>query len=101
MRQSIPSANLQKTKLGGMADILEGCAVFHRDLEWQEKWTNRSLIKFNREKCKVLQLGRNNTPHQYRLGPPSWEAALQKRPRGPGGHQAECEAATCPYCKES
>ena len=67
------------TKLRGMADRPEGHAAIQRDLDRLEKWANRYLMKFNMEKCKVLQLGTNNPMHQYLLGAPSWKAACQKR----------------------
>lgn len=35
-----------------------------RDLGGMEKWANRNLRKLNRDKCKVLHLGKK----QYRLG---------------------------------
>ena len=33
-----------------------------------ESWAERNLMKFNRGKCRVLHLGRNNLIHQYKLG---------------------------------
>jgi len=56
------------TKLGGTDDTLEGCAAIQQDLDRLESCTKRNLINFNRHKCRVSHLGRNNPMHQYRLG---------------------------------
>ena len=45
---------------GGVAEAPDGCATIPRELERLENGAERSLLKFNRGKCKVLQLGRDN-----------------------------------------
>lgn len=43
--------------------MLEDRAAFQRDLSWLE-----DLMKFNKNKCKVLHLGLNNLKQQHRVG---------------------------------
>lgn len=62
------------TKLAGVADTPDGCAVIHRDLDQLEKWAGRSHMKLNTGKCQVLW--RSNPMHEDKLGPPSWKSAL-------------------------
>ena len=56
------------SNLGGVADTPEGCAATQRDLDRLERWAEGNLMKYNKSKCMVMQLGRNNPLHQYRLG---------------------------------
>ena len=32
------------------------------------EWTNKWLLKFNKQKCKILHLGKNNPKHDYFIG---------------------------------
>jgi len=58
--------------------MLQLCRDALRDLDRLEKWIGRSLMKFNKEKRKVLHQGRNNPMHQRVLGGHQLEAAQQE-----------------------
>ena len=75
--ESILSKFADDRKLGGVADTPEGCAAIQRDLNGLKSWAERKQIRFNKSKCKVLHLGRNNHMHEYRLGVTCWRGGLQ------------------------
>ncbi|GAB0208993.1 mitochondrial enolase superfamily member 1 [Grus japonensis] len=89
------------TKLGGVADTPEGCTAIQRDLDRLENWAERNLMKFNKDKCRVLHLGKNNPMRQYRLGVDLLgSSSAEKDLRSPGGQQALHEPAMCPRGQE-
>ncbi|GAB0179637.1 mitochondrial enolase superfamily member 1 [Grus japonensis] len=55
-------------KLSGEVDILQGRATLQEDLNRLEELANKSFIKFNKYKCKVLHLGKHNPRMQHRMG---------------------------------
>ena len=68
--------------LAQVVDTLEGCAAIQRDLDRLESWAERNLMKFNKSKCSVLHLGRNNPIYQNRLGVDLLESSSSERDLG-------------------
>ncbi|GAB0178536.1 mitochondrial enolase superfamily member 1 [Grus japonensis] len=62
----------------GVADTPEGHAAIQRDINRQEKWANRNLMKFSKGKCKAPHLG--TTP----VGAEDHPAGKQLGRKGPG-----------------
>ncbi|KAK4829231.1 hypothetical protein QYF61_002496 [Mycteria americana] len=56
------------TKLSGEVDASEGRATLQEDLDRLEEWANNNLMKFNKDKRKVLHLGKHNPGVQHTLG---------------------------------
>jgi len=65
-----------------VANTPEGHAAIQRDLNRLEKWTDRNLIPFNKGKCKVTHLGRNNPMHQNMLGASQLESNSTEKDQG-------------------
>lgn len=66
-----------------------------------EKWADGNLTHFQKNKCRVLWLGRNSSMNQDMLGASSRESSFpEEEPGGPGGHNIEGELAMCPCGQE-
>ncbi|PKU43614.1 rna-directed dna polymerase from mobile element jockey-like [Limosa lapponica baueri] len=68
--------------LSKFADTPEGCAAIQRDLDRLESWAERTLMNFNKGKCRVLHLWRNNPMHQYSLGANLLESSFVEKDLG-------------------
>jgi len=56
------------TKLCRVVSTLEGRDAIQRNLDRLERWSCAHLMRFNKAKCKVLQMSWGNPKHKYRLG---------------------------------
>lgn len=63
------------TKMGGAPVTVDGNAAIQNDL----KWVNRNVMRFNKENCKVLHLGRSSPCTSVWWWPLQWKEAWQKR----------------------
>jgi len=50
----------EDTKMSGAVDMPEEQVVIQRDLDKLQRWAHVNLVRFNKAKCKVLQLGRGH-----------------------------------------
>ena len=62
------SAFADNTKLDGIANTLEDRNKLQSDLDRLEHWAENNRMKFNRDKCQVLHLGKRNQMHSYKMG---------------------------------
>ncbi|KAJ7408922.1 hypothetical protein WISP_117825 [Willisornis vidua] len=60
----------------------KGCAALQKDFEDLESWAGKTLLKFNKGKCRVLHLERNNPLHQHRLGADPLESSSVEKDLG-------------------
>lgn len=59
--------------------LVYSCVAIQRDLNRLEKWAEKKVMKFNKDKCKVLLLGRNNPVYEYKMGTTGLKAFWHKK----------------------
>ena len=55
------------TKLGSKVHTRDDCDVIQQDLEHLSSWSDKWLINFNEDKCKVMHIGQNNVKYNHKL----------------------------------
>lgn len=79
------------TNLSREVDTSEGKASLQDDLDRLKEWANKNLMRFNKDKCTILQLGKQSRSEAQAGIIPTWEAALWKRTLRSWWTQTQCE----------
>ena len=56
------------TKIYNSINDVNDTKCLQNTIDEMFSWTNKWLLKFNKEKCKVLHLGKNNSKYEYFIG---------------------------------
>ena len=51
----------------GIVNMPKGWDAIQKELDRLEQWAQVNLTRFNKFRCKILQLGRGNPHYQYKL----------------------------------
>ena len=65
------------TKSINITQCEQDCMNMQTDLDNLVKWTNKWLVKFNSEKCKVMHIGNKNPNWKYKIKHDNTECELQ------------------------
>ena len=56
--------------------------ILQQDLNNLRKWSQKWMLHFNEEKCKVMHIGRNNPRYGYCLGPSALAESVEEKDLG-------------------
>ena len=70
------------TKLGGKAYTRENCELIQSDLDKLSDWSDKWLLKFNSDKCKVMHIGNDNLKYNYQMQNKSLTEVQQEKDLG-------------------
>ncbi|TRZ18725.1 hypothetical protein HGM15179_008408 [Zosterops borbonicus] len=74
--------NVDYSKLGRSADLLEGRKPLQWDLDRLDRWDKANSMKVNMDSCQILYLGHNNPIQHYRLVTEQCEICLLEKDLG-------------------
>lgn len=97
LRKFADETNVEET-----ACVPDDCSAMQRDFNKLKKWADRSIMKFNKIKCQVLPLWKNNSMHKYTLGADWLKDSFAKKDQseGPSDRKFERKSEMCHYVRQ-